>query len=210
MKKIIPSLKEPLYVTVSKIAVIITTTMATLAIAILLPADGHPPGILFIPMVLIIWLASIAAIVLMRYTLKLLASNSSTNKQYTVTILISNVLFLYILLNTFYTMMPFSVYVGMPFAFYVYPGVSIDKILVSIFSYLVLAGTVSHKNWARFLTVILLSLPIFLFLYRLFSAGVSFGEFNIKIIFLLMAFSIFVWIIYDYLRNKKIAEYFSN
>lgn len=203
--KILPSLNDDLQVTLFKVAALLGTAPALIAIAVLLPAGGHPPGVVFVPMVAGIWLMLMLVLTAVFFSLKLLSDKGpvppDTHIRYTVTIAVAGIYFLYLLLDSIYRMMPVAIYTV--------PGHYTGKIVTLVVSYVILAGTVQRRKWARIATIIVLLIPMLLLVFRLISVDGRIGGMSLMLIRLMVMNVISIWIVYAYLTSDRIKTYFS-
>jgi len=205
MKKILPSFDDHLSLTIFKILALIATAIVLVAIGVLLPAGGHPPGIALVPIAAGIWILVMIVMTITYYSLKYFAkkneSISKPNMHYTYSIVLAGVYFMYLFIDSIYSLMPY--------ALYTVPGISLYKILTLLITYIVLVGTVVRKKWARILTVILLILPMILILYSLWIAGGRIGGFSFGLVMFLVTTVLSIWVVYEYMTNEKVKLYFS-
>lgn len=213
MKKILPSLDEHLLTTIFKIAILITTAIALIVAYKLRWASGHPPGIAFIHTVPVSWLVIMLVIAITYYSLKFIVkkydSFGDTDLQYTYSITVSCLYFLYLLLDGTYMMTAkyFIYYLGTKMYL---PDISLIKIIIIIMAYLLLALTALKKRWARMLTILFLILPLPLFVHDLYlTVSNTYKVLEIRHTKYIIISTLSIWIIYDYLYNEKVKLYFT-
>ncbi len=205
--KLLVSTKDSLHLAVAKASFLISTCIALFAGIMFWGARGDPPGIIFVPVVVAIWLIILAVTAFfffsMKYAVRRFGGGRDTGVQYTYSILVATAICFYFFL--------YSVYSLLPNAAPVMRGGLLIHVLAGVACYLCMAGTVLQRKWARYTTIILM-LPFVLFflalLWQFVQTGVLAKQFSFNAVLMMAISSASVWILYDYVRNKKVLNYF--
>lgn len=213
---LLPSTRQHLLITLFKIAALLVSGLALIAVAVLLPAGGHPPGIALVPLVGLAWLAIMGPIVVLCLGLVPLVGRANlsaeANPRYTLAIILVSLYFLHLCVAALVQMLPIPIVRHIPIWIWLHlpPGASLIPIIVAAVSYTLLAGTALRKRWARTASIVVLLIPVLLKFLALYAVGGRTGGLSGLLLVVALPTVVSGILIYQYLSNKKIKAYFSN
>jgi len=194
---------EHLLLSVFKTCVYIASLVSLVAILVSLPAGGHPPGIILVPVILGIWLVVIGILcAVYMSTFLILGKDAILRKQeteYPVFVLMAGSIILFVVVYLIYNTLPFAIYAPMKSAHYV------TKLGFVAFFYTLLLGTALRQKWAYYITIAIMSAPLLVQPYVLIVEGDSIADYSTgAVIYLLVLFLIVI----SYMGNRKVKLHF--